>query len=127
MPPADDFSQLLCAVTINDCLTDVQIAQLQALIKSKHAAFCTSASEVGRVAISFGIQHVLDTKDMDPVTQKPYKYSRAEQEFLVEELHMLLAAGLIRPSKSPWMSPVVLIKKKDGTRRLCIDFRALNH
>ena len=63
---------------------------------------------------------------MDPVTQKPYKYSRAEQEFLVEQLHMLLAAGLIRPSKSPWMSPVVLIKKKDGTLRLCIDFRALN-
>ena len=86
------------AVTIIDRLTDVQTAQLQALIKSKHAVFCTSASTVGRVANSFGIQHVLD---MDPVTQKPYKYSRAEQEFLVEQLHMLLAAGLIRLSKSP--------------------------
>ena len=125
-PPVTDLSALLTAVTINDRLSAAQTAQLQALIKAKQAAFCTSPHEVGLVANSFGIEHVLDTKEVDPITQKPYKYSRAEQEYLVEQIQMLIAAGLIRPSKSPWMSPVVLIKKKDGTLRLCIDFRRLN-
>ncbi len=121
-----NLSSLLSAVTINDRLSAAQTAQLQALIRAKQAAFCTSAHEVGVVANSFGIEHILDTKEVDPVTQKPYKYSRAEQDYLVEQIKMLIEAGLIRPSKSPWMSPVVLIKKKDGTLRLCIDFRRLN-
>ena len=44
----------------------------------------------------------------------------------MEEVEQLLSEGLIKPSKSPWASPVVLVPKKDGTIRLCMDFRRIN-
>ena len=46
---------------------------------------------------------------------------------LKKQLDDLLAKGFIRPSKSPWTFPVLFIEKKDGTKRLCVDYRALNH
>jgi len=45
---------------------------------------------------------------------------------LKKQLDDLLAKGFIRPSKSPWTFPVLFIEKKDGTKRLCVDYRALN-
>ena len=50
--------------------------------------------------------------------QKPY--------FLKNLVDELVQAGLVRPAMSPWISPVVLVKKKDGSSRMCIDFRRLN-
>jgi hypothetical protein len=43
------------------------------------------------------------------------------------QLKELLDLGLIRPSVSPWGAPVIFVKKKDGSLRLCIDYRDLNH
>ena len=45
---------------------------------------------------------------------------------LDEEVKNLLDHGIIRPSKSPWAAPVILVKKKDGSHRLCMDYRHLN-
>jgi hypothetical protein len=45
---------------------------------------------------------------------------------LKRQLDNLLAKGFIRPSKSPWAFPVLFMKKKDGSKRLCVDYRALN-
>ena len=45
---------------------------------------------------------------------------------LKEQLHQLLEQGFIRPSTSPWGAPVLFQKKKDGSLRLCIDYRGLN-
>jgi hypothetical protein len=45
---------------------------------------------------------------------------------LKKQIEELLAKGLIRPSSSPWGAPVIFVDKKDGTRRMCIDYRALN-
>jgi hypothetical protein len=49
-----------------------------------------------------------------------------ELKLLKEELDSLLKKGFIRPSASPWGSPALFVPKKDGTQRLCIDYRALN-
>jgi len=55
-----------------------------------------------------------------------YKLSRAELSEMKKQIDELLAKGLIRPSVSPWGSPVLFTPKKDGALRMCIDYRALN-
>ena len=62
----------------------------------------------------------------EPVSKRPYKMSLPEAIELKEQLRQLLEQGFIRPSNSPWGVPILFQKKKDGTFRLCIDFRGLN-
>ncbi|MCH82353.1 retrotransposon protein, partial [Trifolium medium] len=61
-----------------------------------------------------------------PISMAPYRMSAAEFEKLKEQLEELLEKKFIRPSVSPWGAPVLLVKKKDGSMRLCIDYRQLN-
>jgi hypothetical protein len=58
-----------------------------------------------------------------PMSKNPYRMSTSELKELKMQLEELLKKGYIRPSVSPWGSPVFFVKKKDGTLRLCIDFR----
>jgi hypothetical protein len=61
-----------------------------------------------------------------PVSKTPYRMSTLELKELQLHLKELLKKGYIHPSVSPWGAPVLFMKKKDGTLRLCIDFRQLN-
>ena len=61
-----------------------------------------------------------------PPVRAPYRMSVPELDELKKQLNDLLAKGQIRISKSPYRSPVLFVKKKDGTMRLCVDYRALN-
>ena len=61
-----------------------------------------------------------------PVSKVPYQMSIPELTELKIQLQELLEKGYIRPSVSPWGAPVLFVKKKDGTLRLCIDYRHLN-
>lgn len=61
-----------------------------------------------------------------PVSRTPYRLAPAELKELKEQLEDLLVRNFIRPSSSPWGAPVLFVKKKDGTLRLCIDYRGLN-
>jgi hypothetical protein len=61
-----------------------------------------------------------------PVSKTPYRMSTPELKELQMQLEELLKKGYICPSVSPWGAPVLFVKKKDGTLRLCIDFRQLN-
>jgi hypothetical protein len=62
----------------------------------------------------------------DPVSKTPYRMSTPELMELQMQLEELLRKGYIHPSMLPWGAPVLFVKKKDGTLRLCIDFRQLN-
>ncbi|MCO5566300.1 hypothetical protein L7F22_019976 [Adiantum nelumboides] len=61
-----------------------------------------------------------------PIAKSPYKMSLSEALELKNQLTQLLEQGFIRPSVSPWGAPILFQKKKDGTFRLCIDYRGLN-
>ncbi|RVW93684.1 Transposon Ty3-I Gag-Pol polyprotein [Vitis vinifera] len=62
----------------------------------------------------------------DPISVSPYRMAPLELKELKTQLDELLGRGFIRPSTSPWGAPVLFVKKKDGTLRLCIDYRNLN-
>ncbi|KAL0549080.1 hypothetical protein IC582_013560 [Cucumis melo] len=61
-----------------------------------------------------------------PISQAPYRMAPSELKELKVQLQELVDKGYIRPSVSPWGAPVLFVKKKDGTQRLCIDYRQLN-
>src|ERR1051325_12117107 len=61
-----------------------------------------------------------------PVSMAPYRMSASELSELKKQLEKLLEKKFIRPSVSPWGAPVLLVKKKEGTMRLCVDYRQLN-
>ena len=69
---------------------------------------------------------VIETGDSYPKNQPPYRMDQRKTVILDEEVKTLLHLGIIRPSKSQWAAPVILVKKKDGSYRLCMDYRCLN-
>ncbi|MCO5560432.1 hypothetical protein L7F22_014047 [Adiantum nelumboides] len=56
----------------------------------------------------------------------PYRVSQTQQEEIMRQVNELVEKGMVRPSSSPFCSPVLLVHKKDGTYRMCVDYRALN-
>ena len=72
------------------------------------------------------ITHSIDTGDATPIKQRFYRTSYKNQEFIKEEIDRLLKSGLIQPSKIQWTPPVVVVEKKNGKKRLCVDYRKLN-
>ena len=73
------------------------------------------------------ITHAIDTGEATPIKQRFYRTSYNNQQFIKEEIDRLLKTGLIKPSKSQWTSPVVVVEKKNGKKRLCVDYRKLNN
>ncbi|GKB56458.1 putative reverse transcriptase domain-containing protein, partial [Tanacetum coccineum] len=73
--------------------------------------------------VEFQIDLVLSVA---PVARAPYRLVPAEMQELSTQLQELSDTGFIRPSSSPWGAPVLFVKKKDGSFRICIDYRKLN-
>ena len=73
------------------------------------------------------IEFVIDlVPGTSPVAKRPYRMAASELAELKKQLEELQRIGFIRPSSSPWGAPVLFVKKKDGSMRLCVDYRALN-
>ena len=72
------------------------------------------------------VEHTINTRTARPVRLPPYRVPHAYREMVKLELKEMLDSGIIEPSASQWSAPMVLVKKKDGTRRLCVHYRRLN-
>jgi hypothetical protein len=104
-------------------LTGEQQAEVTALCDEFVDLFATEPQQMGHV---LNVQHTIKTEGKGPISRRPHRASHVEQEIIRAEVNELLAQGVIRPSKSPWSFPVVLVPKKDGGHRMCIDYRSLN-
>lgn len=69
------------------------------------------------------IQLLLGTK---PICMRPYRYHHSHMEVMEKLVDEMLQSGVIRHSKSPYVSPVLLVKKKDKSWRFCVDYRGVN-
>ena len=72
------------------------------------------------------IQHQIKLTDDKPIRCKSYPLPYAMRDELRNEVDIMLKMGVVRPSTSPYVSAIVMVKKKDGSNRVCVDFRKLN-
>ena len=116
-------SHLRCMMPPQEDATPAQRNSLETLVNEYEDIFIGPGDEVGYTDRT---SHVINVGDALPVKIPPRKTSFAEKELIEKTVSDLLRSGKIRGSNSPWASPIVLVKKKDGTMRFCIDYRRLN-
>ena len=92
-------------------------------LMNHHQAFSLEEHERGETDL---IQLEIETGDAKPIKQRSRRMPFAVREEVSKQLKKMQETGVICPSNSPWASPVVLVRKKDGTHRFCIDYRELN-
>ena len=102
------------------CLTKTQELELQQLLQKFPQV---TGTKLGCTTVA---EHTVDTSGTVPIRQRPYRVPLAMRETMKKELDKMLELGVVQPSASPWASPVVLVEKKDGDVRFCVDYRKVN-
>lgn len=72
------------------------------------------------------LHHCVYLTQQVPIKQRPYRMSSTKQAVVEKQLEEMLSAGIVKPSHSGWASPVILVPKKDGRLRFCVDYRKVN-
>lgn len=106
-----------------DHLTQVEQTQVEECMLRYADTFALTAAELGTTDVT---SHRINTGDHPPIRQPPRRMPFALREEVEQMVADMLAQGVIVPSASPWASPVVLVRKRDGGVRFCVDYRRLN-
>lgn len=101
-----------------------QAACLAELLRSYADVFSSGDFDLGRTGL---VKHHINTGDSLPIKQPPRRIAPAKRQEMEKAVNELIAQGIVEKSQSPWSSAVVLVRKKDGTTRCCVDYRALNN
>ena len=104
-------------------LTTEQQRRLMILLGQYRKVFAKDMSELGHTSV---YKHKIDTGDARPIRQRFYRHSAEAQKEAEKQIKEMLENGIIEKSTSEWHFPVVMVKKKDGSLRFCIDYRKLN-
>ncbi|KAE9280634.1 hypothetical protein PF001_g24140 [Phytophthora fragariae] len=124
MPGLDAAREAELDVDFTDSkLGGEQRVLLADLLGSFRDMFVETSLKPGRTDL---LEFSIDTGTQAPIKQRPYRVSQAEEDVMEAEVQQYLELNLIRPSTSPWASPVLMIRKPDGGIRFCIDYRRLN-
>ncbi|WVZ14824.1 hypothetical protein V8G54_012390 [Vigna mungo] len=104
-------------------LTEKQKQQMEDLLEQHDGVF----TELEGLPPSRETVHQIHLKEgTGPINVRPYRYPHIMKDEIEQQVSEMLRSGVVRPSHSPYSSPVILVKKKDGSWRFCIDYRALN-
>ena len=97
--------------------------ELLAFLANHHEAFSLEEGERGETGL---VQLEINTGDSPPKRQPFWRMPFAARQEVAKQLDRMQKDDVIQPSQSPWASPVVLVQKKDGSHRFCVDYRGLN-
>ena len=104
-------------------LTADQYQELEKLLMDNSDVFAVSESELEHTNV---VKHSIDTGDHPPIKQNPRRTPFVHRDKISQLIIDMLKQKVIQPSTSTWASPVVLVPKKDGTLRFCVDYRWIN-
>ncbi|GFW69643.1 retrovirus-related Pol polyprotein from transposon 297 [Trichonephila clavipes] len=116
-------SRMNCSLMMSPELSDEQRNKLSELLRKFSGLFTKTDKST---AAKTNVKHRIFTGDHAPINQRAYRVSPTERRIIHEEVQKMLDEGIVQPSESPWSSPVVLVRKKDGSWRFCVDYRKLN-
>lgn len=118
------IAQLVQLCSLEEAKLDQQIPpEIQQVLESYKNRFQELDTLPPHRQFDHGIPLMPGTK---PVNLKPYRYSPGQKDEIERQVKKILHQGNIKPSTSPFASPVLLVRKKDGTWRFCVDYRGLN-
>jgi hypothetical protein len=106
-----------------DHLSEPQRKQIAPLLMQYQDVFSKQSGDLGRTR---KVYHKIATGDADPIRQPPRRLPVDKQREVRAHLDSMLEKDIIQPSDSPWAAPIVLVSKKDGSTRFCVDYRRLN-
>ncbi|CAM5146769.1 unnamed protein product [Eretmochelys imbricata] len=107
-------------IPLSDQLTPAQQAEVRGVLHPSRQLF---SNQPGRTNLTV---HRVQTGSHPPIRCSPFRVTGKTAQDLEREVRDMLALRVIQPSASPWASPVVLVPKKDGSVRFCVDYRKLN-
>lgn len=111
-------------LTVNyEPFDELEVRKIARVIFKFKSLFDTKTKNYGAAK---GVEHKIITGEAKPTNQPPHRVSPTERNIIIQMTREMLNSKVIQPSSSPWASPVVLVRKKDGKQRFCIDFRKLN-
>lgn len=122
-PNDDHWSSIREGVNVGTELSTDQEAEVWALLRRHEKAFSTDYSGLGRTSLA---QHTIETGEARPVRQPPRRMAQHYKQQVEKIIGEMRQQNLIRPSTSPWSSSIVLVKKKSGELRFCVDYRQVN-
>jgi len=111
--------------TVDDVIVSPQLsAEQRNQVKDLLIEYKEIFSDVPKV--THLIEHKVELTETEPVKRKPYPIPYKMQEVIDKEIEDMLAMGIIERSEAPYTSPLVLVKKPDGSYRVCVNFKDLN-
>ena len=103
-------------------ITDQQRRQIVEFLQEYDDMFSRGTFDMGRTTL---VEHSIDTGQNRPIRQALRRHPRAHLDEIGRQVDELQDSGFVEPAASPWASNVVLVRKKDGSYRLCVDYRQL--
>ncbi|UYV77687.1 K02A2.6-like [Cordylochernes scorpioides] len=110
-------------LTLDPGLSEIQRLQLVSCLDEFIDIFDFGSTPIKPTST---VKHKINTGDQSPIKQRPYRVAPSERRLIQDEVNKMIENHIVKPSESPWSSPVILVRKKDGTWRFCVDYRRLN-